>query len=109
MSANTEQCVEFYYYQEPSEVGRLNVYAKLANQSLESLGFPLWTETPVYNNWQIVQVSLGYTITNAEYQIIFEEYVEANKPGMFFFVVLISDFYGIKLKLLFFKYIRKSV
>jgi hypothetical protein len=108
LSANSEQCVEFYYYQEPSEVGRLNVYAKLANQSLESLGFPLWTETPVYNTWQIVQVSLGYTITNAEYQIIFEEYVEANKPGTFF-CCSYSDFYGIKLKLLFLKYLRKSV
>lgn len=81
LTANSEQCLEFYYYQEPSVVGRLNIYAKPLNESIANLGFPLWTETPVYFNWQIVQISLGHTITSMEFQVIFEEYIETTKPG----------------------------
>jgi hypothetical protein len=35
------------------------------------------------NAWQIGQVSLGHTIVNVPFQVIFEEYVEANKPGTY--------------------------
>lgn len=62
-------------------MGRLNLYAKLTNQSASDLGFPLWTEAPVFNSWQIVQVSLSHTVTNAEFQVLFEEYVEGSAPG----------------------------
>lgn len=44
----------------------------------------MWTESFVYNGisgWQIAQVSLGHGLTTLPYQVIFEEYVEANKPG----------------------------
>lgn len=79
--ANAEQCVEFYYYQEASIIGRLNIYAKFVNQSVNEMGFPLWTETPVYNSWQVAQVPLGNAITNSEFQVLFEEYVEGTAPG----------------------------
>ena len=86
ISPNSEQCVEFYYYQDPSIVGSLNIYAKLASDSVSSIGFPLWTEPFIQNSsntpsWQIAQVSLGHTIVNLPFQIIFEEFVEANRPG----------------------------
>ena len=86
VSPNSEQCVEFYYYQEPSIVGSLNIYAKLRSQKNVSDSFPLWTEPFVHNGlsgWQIAQVSLGHALSNSPYQIVFEEYVEANKPGQF--------------------------
>ena len=88
ISANSEQCVEFYYYQDPSVVGTLNIYAKLSMDTVASIGFPLWTEPFISNSsssngWKIGQVSLGHTVTNVPYQVIFEEYVQANKPGNF--------------------------
>ena len=91
ISPNSEQCVEFYYYQEPSLVGSLNLYAKLSTQSATSIGFPLWTEPLVsdfISGWRVAQVSLGHTITNAPYQVIFEEFVEGNKPGNQFNIYL---------------------
>ena len=86
ISPNSEQCVEFYYYQNPSVVGSLNIYAKLNSATISSIGFPVWTEpfirnTTGSNGWQIGQVSLGHTIVNVPFQVIFEEFVEANKPG----------------------------
>ena len=85
ISPNSEQCVEFYYYQDPSIVGSLNIYAKLATDSIASVGFPLWTEPFISNSsvpgWKIGQVSLGHTVVNVPFQVIFEEFVEANKPG----------------------------
>jgi hypothetical protein len=32
--------------------------------------------------WQIAQVPLGHGIVNIQYQVLFEEYVQADKPGM---------------------------
>lgn len=84
VNANNEQCVQFYYYHEASPVGSLNIYAKLTSQNISSLGFPLWSEPFVnngYNGWQLAQLSLGHYITNTAYQIIFEEYVQSDKPG----------------------------
>ena len=81
---NSEQCVEFYYYHEPSIVGSLNIYAVYSTQNYSAIGFPLWTEPFVDNGvggWQIAQVPIGYNIASKPYQILFEEYVEANKPG----------------------------
>ncbi len=86
ITPNSEQCVEFYYYQEPSTVGSLNIYAKLSSQKNISDSFPLWTEPFLHNGisgWQVAQVSLGHSLTNLPYQIVFEEYIEANKPGIY--------------------------
>lgn len=100
ISPNSEQCVEFYYYQDPSTVGSLNIYAKLTTQANVSGAFPLWTEPFVHDSagipsWQLAQVSLGHGLTSQQYQVVFEEYVEANKPGYYFNIyiddVLIRD------------------
>ncbi|CAF0741650.1 unnamed protein product, partial [Brachionus calyciflorus] len=91
INPNSEQCVEFYYYHAPASIGSLNIYAKLIGQSNSSGELPLWTEPFVnngFNGWQLAQVSLGHAITNLPYQIIFEEYVSANKPGNDFNIYL---------------------
>ena len=91
ISPNSEQCVEFYYYQEPSVIGSLNLYVKLSTQSVSSIGFPLWTEPFVDNGivgWHIAQVWLGHTTTNTPYQVVFEEYVNGNNPGKQFNIYL---------------------
>jgi len=44
ITPNSEQCVEFYYFQSPSVVGSLNIYAKLNSATISSIGFPIWTE-----------------------------------------------------------------
>ena len=86
ITPNSEQCVEFYYYQEPSNVGSLNIYAKLTTQNNISNSFPIWTEPFTHNGingWQVAQVSLGHSIISSPYQIVFEEYVEATNPGIY--------------------------
>lgn len=92
MSPNAEQCVEFYYYQTQTIVGRLNVYAKLANESINSVGFPLWTEMPIFNSWQVVQIQLDHAHASSAYQIIFEEYLDGNAPGISISIILLWIF-----------------
>lgn len=84
ITPNSEQCLEFFFFQEQGKAGILNIYAKLLNQNLTSLGFPVWTELNLqdeYNMWNLVQVPLGHTITGTPFQIIFEELVSGKQPG----------------------------
>jgi len=89
---NTEQCVEFYYYQEARAIGLLNIYAVFSTLNYSTIGFPLWTESLIDNGirgWQLAQVSLGHSIVSKPYQILFEEYIDANYPGIY----LINTFF----------------
>ncbi len=84
---NSEQCVEFYYYQEGPAIGLLNIYAVFSIQNYSNIGFPLWTESLIDNGiggWQLAQVSLSHSVISSPYQILFEEYVDANSAGLYF-------------------------
>lgn len=81
---NSEQCVEFYYYHAPASIGSLNIYARLKTVYNSTNELPIWTEPFAnngFNGWQFAQVPLGHAITNIPYQVIFEEYVTADRPG----------------------------
>ncbi len=100
ITPNTEQCIEFYYFQTKSKTGSLNVYATLATLETPSLVFPLWTERYVSSDdkleWRRAQFPLGHAVAAAQYQVVFEEYVpadfEQNKPfGVYLDDVFIRD------------------
>jgi hypothetical protein len=89
ISPNNEQCAEFFYYHKPSGAGNLNIYAIVVEDDKESeyaKKFPIWTE-PLVNTgkpgWKIAQVSLGHGISSKPYKVIFEEFVEGKRPGIF--------------------------
>jgi hypothetical protein len=87
ITPNSEQCVEFYYYQHPGTLGSLNLYVKFTSTALASIGLPIWSEPFVSNGisgWQIAQVSLGHTIVISPFQVVFEEYVESTNPGIIY-------------------------
>ena len=83
---NTEQCIEFYYYQFANTVGRFNVYAKFLNdQNNNSTNLPLWSVYSTNNDlneWQIAQISIGHGIVTSSYKVIFEKVVDVNLAGL---------------------------
>lgn len=75
--------MEFFYYSEPkTQTGTLSVYSKRKSQTVNSLGTAVWSQQSVYDpNWKIAQVSLGHSIRNEPYQVIFEQYVPVDASG----------------------------
>ena len=101
ITPNSEQCVEFYYFEEISEVGRLNLYARtVINASApidpSTLGLPVWSGSYIEDTlrkywtdaqkraWTRVQVPLGHAISNRQFQLIFEQFVDADTRGKWF-------------------------
>lgn len=77
---NDEQCLEFFYYDDASQAGLLNIYIKYVTQNVSFLGLPLWSEPLVTDNiqsWKMAQVTLHNQISTKNFQIVFEQYVDA--------------------------------
>ena len=80
---NTEQCIEFYYYQIANTVGRFNLYANFLNVPLNG-SLPLWStyNTNNENEWRIVQIPIGHSIVSSPYKVIFEKVVDVSISGL---------------------------
>ena len=94
VTPNSDQCVQFYVYDEQKSKGYLNLYAKAVhNESVDrldmsTLEFPVWTSHSLSyerESWRRVQVPLSHFMSSQPYAIVLEKYVAPSDTPTWFF------------------------
>ena len=93
INPNSDQCVEFYYFQhEQNQTGLLNIYVKLDSSESAWLVFSLRPDECLSTGgqnleWKKFQFPLTRLMASGLFQVTFEAYVppdNSNKPFRFF-------------------------
>ena len=88
ITPNSDQCVEFYFYNDYKSYGKLSMYLRqmMSNRNETSgtefnsfmLDFPVWTNKYIHLNfkmWRRAQVPINHALSSKPFQLVFEKYI----------------------------------